>query len=93
MHSLHGGQGRPNVRNHGRKFVGSLRVTRTSKPAHVVSSSPISQSSLAPATITVPGGVPFAPITTVLQASSLFDAADRALQQWARLWWVSPGAV
>jgi hypothetical protein len=24
---------------------------------------------------------------TTVEAASLFDAADRALQQWARLWW------
>jgi hypothetical protein len=28
-----------------------------------------------------------------VEASSLFDAADRALQQWARLWWYRPDAV
>src|SRR6516162_9816136 len=27
---------------------------------------------------------------TVVEATSLFDAADRALQQWARLWWYRP---
>jgi hypothetical protein len=26
-------------------------------------------------------------------ASSLFDAVDQAMQQWARLWWFNPGAV
>ena len=25
-----------------------------------------------------------------VEASSLFDAADRALQQWERLWWYRP---
>src|SRR6516162_726553 len=25
-----------------------------------------------------------------VEAASLFDAADRALQQWARLWWSRP---
>jgi hypothetical protein len=30
---------------------------------------------------------------TTVEATSLFDAADRALQQWARLWWYRPGAV
>jgi hypothetical protein len=25
-----------------------------------------------------------------VEASSLFDATDRALQQWARLWWYRP---
>jgi hypothetical protein len=28
-----------------------------------------------------------------VEASSLFDAADRALEQWSRLWWYCPGAV
>jgi hypothetical protein len=28
-----------------------------------------------------------------VEAASLFDAADRALQQWARLWWYRLGAV
>jgi hypothetical protein len=27
------------------------------------------------------------------EAASLFDAVDRALQQWARRWWYRPGAV
>ena len=27
---------------------------------------------------------------TTVEAASLFDAADRALQQWARLWWYRP---
>jgi hypothetical protein len=30
---------------------------------------------------------------TVVEASSLFDAAERALRQWARLWWYRPNAV
>jgi hypothetical protein len=30
---------------------------------------------------------------TAVEAASLFDAADRALQQWARLWWYRPNAV
>jgi hypothetical protein len=28
-----------------------------------------------------------------VEATSLFDAADRAIQQWARLWRYRPGAV
>ena len=31
--------------------------------------------------------------TIEVEASSMFDAADRALQQWCRLWWYRPGAV
>ena len=27
---------------------------------------------------------------TAVEASSLFDAAARALEQWARLWWYRP---
>jgi hypothetical protein len=27
---------------------------------------------------------------TTVEAASLFDAADRALLQWARLWWYRP---
>jgi hypothetical protein len=30
---------------------------------------------------------------TAVEAASVFDAADRALQQWALLWWYRPGAV
>jgi hypothetical protein len=30
---------------------------------------------------------------TTVEATSLFDAAARALEQWARLWWYRPGAV
>jgi hypothetical protein len=30
---------------------------------------------------------------TTIEATSLFDAADRALRQWALLWWYRPGAV
>jgi hypothetical protein len=30
---------------------------------------------------------------TAVEAASLFDAAARALEQWARLWWYRPGAV
>jgi hypothetical protein len=28
-----------------------------------------------------------------VEAASLFDAADRAIQQWARLWWYRPNAA
>jgi hypothetical protein len=28
-----------------------------------------------------------------VEAASLFDAADRAIQQWARLWWYRPNAT
>jgi hypothetical protein len=28
-----------------------------------------------------------------VEATSLFNAADHALQQWARLWWYRPNAV
>ena len=30
---------------------------------------------------------------TTVEVTSPFDAADRAIQQWARLWWYRPGAV
>ena len=30
---------------------------------------------------------------TTVEASSLFDAAARALEQWARLWWYRHDAV
>jgi hypothetical protein len=30
---------------------------------------------------------------TAVEAASLFDAADRALEQWSRLWWYRPNAV
>jgi hypothetical protein len=30
---------------------------------------------------------------TTVEATSLSDAADRAIQQWARLWWYRPNGV
>jgi hypothetical protein len=30
---------------------------------------------------------------TTVEATGLFDAADRAIQQWSRLWWYRPNGV
>jgi hypothetical protein len=30
---------------------------------------------------------------TEVTASSVFDAVDQAMNEWARLWWFSPGSV
>ena len=32
------------------------------------------------------------PHTLTLEASSLFDAADKAIRAWAKLWWFDPTA-
>jgi hypothetical protein len=31
--------------------------------------------------------------TLTLEAASLFDAADQAINQWSRLWWFDPQAA